>query len=249
MLSYAPGETLAHRLDPRSKLCFQAGFAVAVLASGSVAWLAGMYVLAGVVLLAARLSPVGVVRSYRVVLAVLAVAPVLAGLTLGPPWFRVEPALTSLFAVSRVPPVLAVSAVYVRTTPVRGTRAAIQRLVPGRPGRLLGVGMALVFRFFPVVVADGKRVRDAVRSRAGDRASLRRRVRVVSVHTLHRAFDRADTLAFALRARCFAWNPTLPRLSFSRWDGPVLVAGVALALSPTAPHVRAALAAVEALVA
>ncbi|MFC4551663.1 energy-coupling factor transporter transmembrane protein EcfT, partial [Halorussus sp. GCM10023401] len=34
--------------------------------------------------------------------------------------------------------------------------------------------------------------------------------------------------SLALRARCFAWNPTLPPLSTSRVDVPVLAASVAL---------------------
>ncbi|MFB6233251.1 MAG: energy-coupling factor transporter transmembrane protein EcfT, partial [Haloarculaceae archaeon] len=42
----------------------------------------------------------------------------------------------------------------------------------------------------------------------------------------------ADRLAVALRARCFAYNPTLPPLSFSRIDYPVLGLAAALALSP-----------------
>jgi biotin transport system permease protein len=49
---------------------------------------------------------------------------------------------------------------------------------------------------------------------------------------LTRAFERADRLAVALQARCFAWNPTLPALAFERADYPVLAAGVALGLAP-----------------
>lgn len=232
MLSFVPGSTPAHRLDPRSKLCFQGGFAVAAFAAESMTWLAGLYVLTGVVLLAARLSPVRIVRDYRVVLGVLAVAPVVAGLTLGAPWFRVDPALTSLFAVLRVPPVLAVSAAYVRTTPVRDTRAAIQRSVPGRTGQLLGVGVGLVFRFFPLVVSDLRAVRTAMHARGGERRPFHDRARRLFLRGLERTVARADRLAVALQARCFAWNPTLPALAFGRPDYPVLAAGVVLAATP-----------------
>lgn len=235
MLSFIPGTTLAHRLDPRSKLCFQAGFAVAALAAESVAWLAGVYLLTGLVLLAARLSPVRVARDYRVVLGVLAVAPVVAGFTLGSPWFQVDPALASLFAVLRVPPVLAVSAAYVRTTPVRDTRAAIQRLVPGRTGQLLGVGVALVFRFFPLVVSDLKAVRTAMHARGGERRPFYDRARRLFLRGLQRTVARADRLAVALQARCFAWNPTLPELAFSRRDYPVVLVGVLLGVAPIVP--------------
>jgi biotin transport system permease protein len=48
---------------------------------------------------------------------------------------------------------------------------------------------------------------------------------------LSRAFGRADRLALALRARCLAWNPTLPALSFSRRDLLGGVLGLGLAVS------------------
>jgi biotin transport system permease protein len=48
---------------------------------------------------------------------------------------------------------------------------------------------------------------------------------------LDRALSRADTLALALRARCLAWNPTLPPLSFRRRDYAVSAASLALAAS------------------
>jgi len=232
MLSYVPGDTVAHQLDPRSKLSFQIGIAIAAFAQPSTTWLAGLYGLTAVVLLAGRLSPRRVARGYGVVFVVLALAPVIAGTTLGPPWFRVDPAMTSLRAVARVPPILAVSAVYVATTPIRETRAAIERLVPGRPGQLLAVGVSLVVRFFPLVVDDLRTVRTAMDARGGQRRAVIDRARRLAVQGLDRALARSDRLAVALRARCFAWNPTLPPLALSRLDYPVLVASVLLALSP-----------------
>ncbi|MEF8852803.1 MAG: energy-coupling factor transporter transmembrane component T [Haloarculaceae archaeon] len=232
MLSYAPGGTVAHGLDPRAKLGFQAGFAVAALAADSLAWLGAVYAVGGVALLAARLSPRSVARDYRVVLAVLGLAPLLAGVAPGPPWFRVDPALRSALAVARVPPVLAVSAAYVRTTPVRETRAALQRSLPGRAGRLLGVGVGLVFRFFPLVVEDLLTVRGALWARAGQRRPPWARARLLAVRGLDRTLARSERLTLALRARCFAWNPTLPGLRYRRRDYLVTAVGLALAAAP-----------------
>ncbi|WP_276270658.1 energy-coupling factor transporter transmembrane component T family protein [Haloarcula litorea] len=232
MLSYRPGDTLAHRLDPRSKLLVQFGLAVAVVGYSSWAGLAGATAVGLLAVGTARLSPLAVLRSYRVVLGVLALAPLVAGGALGPPWFRVEPAVRSARLSARVVPVLLVSAAYLTSTPVRETRAAVQRTVPGKPGQLLGVGMALVVRLFPVVLEDVREVRDAIRARGGERRPARTRARLLTVRSLARALDRSDRLAVALRARCFAWNPTLPPLSFARRDYPVLAVGVALTLSP-----------------
>jgi len=154
---------------------------------------------------------------------------------LGPPWFRVEPALRSALHVGRILPVLLVSAAYLTSTPVRDTRAAVQRLIPGKPGQILGVGMALVVRLFPLVLADVREVRDAMNARGGEARPLRDRVRLLAVRSLERTLDRSDRLSVALRARCFAWNPTLPPLAFDRRDYPVLAVGIALAVSPLVP--------------
>lgn len=228
MLSYEPGDSLAHRLDPRAKLAVQVGFAIAAFAHTTPRGLAILTVLAGSVLAAARLSPAAALAEARYALPFLVVGPAIAVLTLGPPWIAPSQAVAPALASYRVLLVLVVSVVYVRTTRVRDSRAAIQRLVPGRPGRFLGVGVALVFRFLPVLVADLSRTRAAMRARLGSERGLVERMEIVTSAGIRRAFGRADQLGVALRARCFAWNPTLPHLRFARRDLPVL--GLAAAL-------------------
>lgn len=232
MVSYRPGTTFAHRLDPRTKLLVQFGLAVATVTHPTPSWIVGTAAFALLALAAARLSPLAVLRSYRVTLLVLGLAPLLAGVAVVPPWFRVEPALRSARFVARIVPVLLVGAAYLRTTPIRETRAAVQRLVPGKPGRLFGAGAALVVRLFPLVLADVGEVRDAIRARGGERRSPIDRARLLVVRSLDRTLERSDVLGDALRARCFSWNPTLPALSFHRRDYPVLAVGLCLALSP-----------------
>ncbi|MCU4802505.1 energy-coupling factor transporter transmembrane protein EcfT [Halobacteria archaeon HArc-gm2] len=232
MLTYESGETLAHRLDPRSKMVFQVGFAVAAFARVDAAWLAALAGVASVVLVTARVSPVAVVRSYWFVFLILAGGPVLATVSVLPFRLTPEAAVGPAMQVARVALVFFVGAAYVQSTPVRETRAAIQRHVPGRTGQLLGVGVALTFRFVPVLRRDLVAVRDAMRARAGSNRSIVDRARRIGMLGLTRAFERADRLAIALQARCFAWNPTLPALAFGRADYPVLVAGLALAAAP-----------------
>jgi biotin transport system permease protein len=220
----------ADRLDPRSKLAVQFGVALAAFGL-PVAWLAPLTGLALLALAAARLPLAAALSRYRVVLAVLALGPVIGGVALGPPWIRPAGALASLRSVLRLVPVLLVSAAYVESTPVRATRAAVQRTIPGRPGQLLGAGIGLTVRLFPVVRADVARVRTALAARNGGVRSLRERARLTVSLSLGRAVARADRLALALRARCFAYNPTLPACSFSRWDYPVFVLGAGLSLA------------------
>ncbi|MDQ2051557.1 energy-coupling factor transporter transmembrane component T [Natronolimnohabitans sp. A-GB9] len=231
MLSYEPDGTLAHRLDPRSKLAIQIGFAATALAHTGLRALAALSVVAAVVLLVARVSVLEALYAYRYALVFLTLAPLLAAVTFGSPWIDLEDGATSARASYRVLLILLVSAAYVRSTPVRASRAAIQRTIPGKPGQLLGIGVALVFRFLPVLQADLRTIRDAMAARLGDERSAVDRASTIGILGLSRAFDRADRLALAMQARCFAWNPTLPALSLSRLDYPAFAVAVVLALS------------------
>jgi len=232
MLTYRPGETIAHRLDARAKLACQFGFALAAFAAPTPRRLLALAVVTALALFAGRLSPLSVVRSYWFVLVILLLSPLSAVLSVSQPWLDPSRAVAPLLAVSRVVLVLVVGAVYVRTTPVRESRAVIQRYVPGRLGQSLGVGVALTFRFLPVLRRDLRLVRDAVRARGGERRSVVDRARRIAVVGLARALDRSDRLAVALRARCFAWNPTPPEMAFDSRDYPVLALALLLALSP-----------------
>jgi biotin transport system permease protein len=231
VLQYEPGDSLAHALDPRTKLAVQLAFAASAFAHTTVPGLAGLTVVTGLVLYGTRTSPLSTLRELWVLLPVLVVGPLLEGITLAAPYFSVAEARFPALASYRTLLILLVAAGYVRTTPVRDSRAAVQRTIPGRSGQFLGTGVAFVFRFLPVLRRDLSRIRDASLARLGDRRRLDERMRAVALGGLNRAFSRADAFALALRARCFAWNPTLPELSFSRVDVPVLVLAGVLALS------------------
>jgi len=227
VLSYEPGASLAHRLDPRSKLAVQAAFAVAAFAHTTPR---GLAVLTGVALAisaVARTSPPRVLWEFRFLAPFLLAAPLLDGVSLES-GFVVADAVPSALAGYRVLLVVLVAAAYVRTTPVRDSRAAIQRTVPGRPGRFLGAGVGFVFRFLPVLREDVRRLREAHAARLGTERSLPDRMRLLVVAAFGRAFGRADRFALALRARCFSWNPTLPELRFSRLDAAAFAVAAAL---------------------
>ncbi|THE65289.1 energy-coupling factor transporter transmembrane protein EcfT [Salinadaptatus halalkaliphilus] len=232
MLTYEPGTTLAHRLDPRSKLAFQIGFAATALAHTTLPALGALTVVTALVLAVARVPPLRTLYAYRFALVLLAVAPLVAAATFGTPWIDVSDGVTSAQASYRVLLILLVSAAYVRTTPVRASRAAIQRTIPGKPGQVLAIGVALVFRFLPVLRADLRTIREAIAARLGTERDAIERTTTIATLSLSRAFDRADRLTLAMQARCFSWNPTLPALSLSRRDLPVF--GVAIVLAATA---------------
>ncbi len=232
MLTYEPGGTIGHRLDARGKLGFQIAFAIAAFAHTTRPGLSLLTVLALVFLATARISPLRALWSIRLPLVILAFAPLLAAVTLGSPWIDVDDGVVTALASYRVVLILMVSTAYVVTTAPRESRAAIQWAIPGRAGVVLGIGVSLVFRFLPVLQSDLRRIRDAIAARGGGNASLRRRAERIGVLGVARAFRRANTLALAMQARCFSWNPTLPPLAATRLDIPVVTVSVALLLSP-----------------
>lgn len=235
MLVYHPGDSVVHRLDPRTKLLFQVGFAGAAFAYTTPCGLAALSVLTAVSLLAADVDPGQALWSYRFVFPFLLLGPLVAALTVGQPWVRPADAIVPLLSSYRVLLVLLVSAAYVRATPVRESQAAIAAVVPGRVGRILGLGVGLVFRFLPVIRRDLLAIRDGMAARLGSTRSLRERIRLLTTTGLTRVFGRADRLALALQARCLSWNPTLPALQFTRLDVPVLLLGAGLLLASLLP--------------
>ncbi|WP_222917794.1 energy-coupling factor transporter transmembrane component T [Natrinema sp. SYSU A 869] len=231
MVTYDPDDTFAHRLDPRTKLAVQIGFAATALAHPTPRALLVLSAVTAIALVSAHVPLGRALAAYRFALFILALAPVLSGVTFGAPWFDRSAAMTSALASYRVLLILLVSAAYVRSTPVRDSRAAIQRTIPGKPGQILGIGVGLVFRFLPVLRGDLRTIREAMAARLGTERGVVDRASTIGILGLTRAFDRADRLSLALQARCFAWNPTLSPLAFSRADYPVLVLAVILACS------------------
>ena len=228
MITYAAGDTPLHRLDPRTKLFVQAAVAVAAFAHTTPR---GLLLLTAFVLCVCWLAATPVLaslRTYRAFLPFLVAAPAVEGATLGAPWFVPADAVTPALASYRVFLLLLVSTAYIRTTRVRESRAAIQWLLPGRAGVVLGAGVGFVLRFLPLLRDDLASIRSAMDARLGSARPLRERVRLIGLTGLRRVFARADRFALALQARCFAWNPTLPPLTATWRDAPATLVGVAL---------------------
>ncbi len=231
MLTYSSEKTLAHRLDPRSKLAFQLAFALAGFAYTTPRGLGVLAVVATLALASAGTTPVAAVRAFWFVLPFLVAAPVVAALTWGSPWIEPTAAADPALASVRNLLVVTVAAGYIRTTTVSASRAAIQWAVPGRVGAFLGVGVAVVARFLPVLRRDLLAIRDAEAARLGTERPLHERMETLLIGGLSRAFSRADRLALAMQARCLSWNPTLPRLRFRRVDIAAAVVSVGLCVA------------------
>ena len=223
MLSYHPGETYAHRLDPRVKLGFQAAFGIVAIAHDAPIPLLVLTVLALVALRLSGTAPARALWAYRYALPFLLLAPVVSGVSLASPWIDLDRFVTTLLASYAIALILLTSAVYVRSTPVRESQAAIAWLIPGRTGRLLATGVSSVFRLLPLLIEDLREARAAHDARLGTERPVHVRMSHLALSGIARSFSRADHLSLALRARCFSWNATLPGLRMRAADGPVML--------------------------
>lgn len=231
MFRYRPMDRFAHSLDPRSKLFFQAAFVSATVIDRTLTGLILWTVVAGIALWAAGLSFWKAVRQFRYPLVIVIVGIFAAGLTIGDPWFNVTDARQSARAGYAIGIALLVSGAYLASTPIRDTQAAVRWFLPGRFGRILGIGIGLVGRLLPVLFADLRRLGRARRARLGSRRRWSDRIGELGVAMLDRTFSRADRLSLALQARCFAWNPTLPSLSITTRDLFVFFIGLLLIIA------------------
>ena len=134
---YEPGATVVHRLDPRAKLAAQVSIAVAALVHTTPRGLVALTLLAGVILALARTSPTAALAEFALVLPFLVGGPLIEGVTISPVGFSIEQAIPPALAAYRTVLLLLVAAVYVRTTPIRESRAAIQAGAAARRGRRL----------------------------------------------------------------------------------------------------------------
>ncbi len=228
MLQYTPGSTFAHRVDPRGKLLVQMSFAFASFCRTTPRGLIILTVVAGIILASGRCRPESMLRGYLPAMPFLILAPLVAGITGWPPTVEFEAVYIAGLASYRIVLILLVSGVYVVTTPIRDSRAAVQWLLPGRVGSAAGIAIEMVFRFFPLLRADVTRLRAATAARLGTSRPVREQMQHLGGKTLRYGLLRADRLSEALQARCLAWNPTLRTLQLSRHDIPSIILSVLL---------------------
>ncbi len=222
---YRKGESLAHRLDPRTKLVFTLLFFVAAFAAQGP-MLAVVVVLTVASLAASGMGPasaLGMLRPFKWLVLFVAVWDVLFT-TGGEVVFQVGALIVTsgglLFAGESVLRfccmLLGTSALMRTTAPTQLTDGFAGLLVPLR--RLgawvddAALALGLTFRFIPALAEEHARIRRAQESRAacfGGGVASRLQANV-SVFTplFAGALRRADSLALAIASRCYGCGET-----------------------------------------
>ncbi|MFA6074814.1 MAG: energy-coupling factor transporter transmembrane component T [Negativicutes bacterium] len=243
---FFPGQSVVHRLDPRSKIVFCVVFIAALFVANSAA----TYVLAAFVfVLAAILSQVPlrmVAKSVKplwliVLLTIVFQAFSGDGLVLmkfGKLTVTQTGLETGAMMSLRLVLLIVMSSLLTLTTSPLDLTDAIERLLNpfkkiGVPAHEIAMMMTIALRFIPTLIEEMDRIMKAQQSRGAEftEGNLLNRARGIVpliVPLFVSAFRRADELAMAMEARCYRGGEGRTRmkvLSFRPEDGVTVLFG------------------------
>lgn len=232
---FFPGDTLAHRLDPRTKLLATVLYIIAIfLAKGPIAY--GVLILTLIV--SVRISKVGaraLFRGLKTVLFIIAFTAVLnlfytPGTVIAQFWiFHVtrEGVITAIAMMLRISLLIMGTFLLTYTTsPIRLTDGLEDLLGPlkklGVPVHELAMMMSIALRFIPTLIEETDKIMSAQKARGADfeTGNLFQRARALLpllVPLFVSAFRRADELAVAMECRCYHGDQGRTRMKQLEW--------------------------------
>ena len=233
---YFPGDTLAHRLDPRTKLLATVLYIIAIfLAKGPIAY--GVLILTLIV--SVRISKVGaraLFRGLKPVLFIIAFTAVLnlldtPGTVIAQVWLvhvTREGVITAIAMMLRISLLIMGTFLLTYTTsPIRLTDGLEDLLGPlkklGVPVHELAMMMSIALRFIPTLIEETDKIMSAQRARGADFESgnlLQRAKALIPllVPLFVSAFRRADELATAMECRCYHGGEGRTKLHVLRYE-------------------------------
>ena len=219
---YFPGNSVVHRLDPRTKLLAVVLYIVALfLASWFVSYVVMFLVLAGSVA-ASKVPPKSILRGLKPVLFIVVFTAVLnlfytpGNMVLARFWIftiTLEGVYRAFFMVVRI--MMLISGTFLltyTTSPILLTDGLESLLGPLKKIRVpvheLAMMMSIALRFIPTLIEETDKIMSAQRARGADfeSGSLIQRARALLpllVPLFISAFRRADELATAMECRCY----------------------------------------------
>ncbi|MDL2269682.1 energy-coupling factor transporter transmembrane protein EcfT [Desulfosarcina sp. OttesenSCG-928-A07] len=227
-MGFSPGDSLLHRLDPRTKQI------LLILAGGFCLNKNPLFL--GLMTLAlagaghqARLSFFRLIKEIRYFLFFLAGVFAVRVITLSDHWtLSVDPdgLQESVLMLWGLVLVVVMGILLMVTTRISHIRAALVWFlapVPFVNERSIATMVGLMVRFLPLILFQAAEMADAQRARGIDhRKNPLYRLSCFTFPLFRRIFLKTDDLAAALQARCYTDNRTLPQLVFSRIDALIL---------------------------
>ena len=252
---YIPGESLVHRLDPRTKIMLSLVVVVALFIVKSAWAYAALGALIIGTVAASHVPLKMVLRGLRPLLFVMVLT---FGLHLfmdpGEPIFRIGKIVATdkglaqgLITVARLSLlIMATSIVTLTTSPIAFTDGLESLLKPlsfvGVPAHELAMMMTIALRFIPTLLEETDKIMKAQMARGADfeTGNIAKRARAmipILVPLFVSAFRRADELAMAMEARCYRGGQgrtRLRQLRLGALDVTVLVLVTAYAVAVVA---------------
>lgn len=227
-MGFSPGDSLLHRLDPRTKqilLILAGGFCL-----NKNPLFLGMMTLALVGAgHRARISFFRLIKEIRYFLFFLIGVFAIRIFTFSDHWtFSVDPDafIESVLMLWGLLLVVVMGIFLMATTRISHIRAALVWFLTPIPfvnERSIATMVGLMVRFLPLILFQAAEMADAQRARGIDhRKNLLYRLSCFTFPLFRRIFLKTDDLAAALEARCYTDDRTLPQLVFSKTDALIL---------------------------
>jgi len=240
-IGFNPGQSMLHRLDPRTK---QAMIMVLSVVSvwGGLSFLLMLSATLAVLFRAANLSVGRLVREIRYFLFFLLFVFGVRAVTVDSSWIpaiRLVTATDALLVCWRLLLVVLMGILLVATTRIADIRAALVwalKPIPFANEKMIATMIGLVVRFLPVILFQASEISDAQRARGIERRKNPLvRLKKFSIPLFKRVFGCADELTVAMQARCYSEQRTLPDLAFGRYDALAWGAGALICLTALIP--------------
>ena len=248
---FFPGNSLVHRLDPRTKLIMLIAYIVALFCAVSWISYAVVFVFLAVTVAVSKIPVKSIVRGMKPLVVILIFTGVLnlffttgEGKPLVDFWIITiyrEGVVRAFFMVIRI--LMLISGTFLltyTTSPISLTDGLESLLNPLKaikvPVHELSMMMCIALRFIPTLIEETDKIMSAQKARGADfeSGSLLQRVKAlvpILVPLFISAFRRADELATAMECRCYQGGEgrtKMKLLRFKHFDFTTLLVGVCL---------------------
>ncbi len=242
---YFPGDTLIHRLDPRTKLILVLLFIVALFSASS--WLTnGLVLIVTVICMAvSHIRPGNIFRGLKPMLFIIALTALLnVFFTTGTPiregwiitWEGIERAVKMMLRITLL--ITGTFLLTYTTSPMAITDGLEYLMNPLKKIRVpvheMTLMMSMALRFIPTLIEETDKIMSAQKARGADfeTGGLIQRAKAllpILVPLFVSSFRRADELAVAMESRCYhggEGRTRMKQLHMERRDYLALLAGV-----------------------
>jgi len=219
---FFPGNTIVHRLDPRTKLLLMIVYITALFMARGIVAYGLMFVVLITCLTLSKIKPKAILRGLRPIFIIIIITVLLnvflvGGETVLFKWrfitIHQEGIITAVFMAVRLMMLIVCTFLLTYTTsPITLTDGLEQLLSPLKKIKLpvheFAMMMSIALRFIPTLIEETDKIMSAQKSRGADfeTGGLVKRAKAILpliIPLFISAFRRADELATAMESRCY----------------------------------------------